>query len=70
MKSQNQNILCHLRSGRPITPIQALRFYGCMRLAARIGELKDAGHDIADRWICVKSATTGRRVKVKQYSLK
>ena len=44
--SQEQDILKHLRKG-PITPLEALTKYGCLRLAARIKDLKDFGHVIA-----------------------
>lgn len=43
--SQNQAILQHLEKG-PITPLEALTKYGCLRLAARIKDLKDSGHQI------------------------
>lgn len=32
-----------LEKGRTITPIQALRDYGCFRLGARIHDLRSAG---------------------------
>jgi hypothetical protein len=32
-----------LEKGRTITPIQALRDYGCFRLGARIHDLRNAG---------------------------
>ena len=43
--SQSTRILTHLRRG-PITPLQALDKYGCLRLAARINDLRDRGHKI------------------------
>ena len=43
--SQNHAILSHLKRG-PITPLDALERYGCFRLAARIRDLRDAGHKI------------------------
>tara|TARA_R110002153_G_scaffold257046_1_gene416109 strand:+ start:425 stop:640 length:216 start_codon:yes stop_codon:yes gene_type:complete len=43
--NQTATILDHLLSGKTITPIDALKF-GCFRLAARIGELRERGHDI------------------------
>lgn len=43
--TQLEQILSHLRSA-PITPMQALMDYGCFRLAARIRDLRDAGHEI------------------------
>jgi hypothetical protein len=44
--SQADRILEHLQKGLPLTPVDALRWYGCFRLAARIAELKKAGNDI------------------------
>ena len=43
MPSQNQKILDHLRNRGPITPMDALKLYGCFRLAARINELRRMG---------------------------
>ena len=39
-------IFDHLKRKGAITPMVALREYGCFRLAARIGELREAGHSI------------------------
>ncbi|MGA0207632.1 MAG: helix-turn-helix domain-containing protein [Ilumatobacteraceae bacterium] len=44
--SQNYRILTHLRTGKPLDPWQAIDRYGCMRLAARIAELREQGHPI------------------------
>lgn len=44
--TQNNAILDHLKSGRRITPLEALDLYGCLRLGARIYELRRAGHNI------------------------
>lgn len=41
--NQTQAIKAHLESGRSITPIDALRQYGCMRLGARIFDLRREG---------------------------
>ena len=46
MNSQNKQILDHLKRGIDITPMSALRLYGCFRLAARIHELRSDCHDI------------------------
>jgi hypothetical protein len=43
--TQNDQILKHLKNG-PITPMEALNDYGCFRLASRINDLKNAGHNI------------------------
>lgn len=44
--SQAQQILTHMRRVGPITPMVALKWYGCLRLAARIDELRRQGHEI------------------------
>ena len=44
--NQTAIILDHLLSGKKLTPIDALNQYRCFRLAARIGELREMGHDI------------------------
>ncbi len=43
--SQEAQILQHLKTS-PITPLEALSSYGCLRLAARISDLRDRGHRI------------------------
>lgn len=44
--TQTEMIRADLLSGREITPMDALREYGCFRLAARIKELRDEGMNI------------------------
>jgi hypothetical protein len=44
--SQTKEILSHLERVGSITAIEALNEYGCFRLAARIKDLRDAGHNI------------------------
>lgn len=46
MKPQDQQILEHLKSGKSLTPIDALREYRVLRLAARIRDLRDDGYPI------------------------
>lgn len=48
--TQTETILAHLKNGGSITPIDALRDYGCFRLAARIKEIRDEGHDVQTTW--------------------
>lgn len=40
-KSQKELIRRHLVKHGAITPIEALSLYGCFRLAARVGELRE-----------------------------
>jgi len=49
MKSQTTAIKSDLLKGRKITPLDALRKYGCLRLSARINNLRDAGMHIVTR---------------------
>ncbi len=44
--SQNQAILQHLEAGHALTHIDALRLFGCARLAARINDLRMRGAQI------------------------
>jgi hypothetical protein len=45
-ESQCEAILSHLRKVKRIDPLDALKHYGCFRLAARIKELREQGHPI------------------------
>jgi hypothetical protein len=45
-KSQNEEILNHLQSGRSLSALEALERFGCFRLGGRIYELKQHGHKI------------------------
>ena len=44
--TQTTEILKHLQRNGSITPMIALRRYGCYRLAARINDLRAKGHGI------------------------
>lgn len=57
--SQAQDILSHLKTGEPITQLEALNLFGCFRLASRINELRDCGYDIETR---IKRTTTGKQI--------
>jgi hypothetical protein len=45
-RPQGEQILAYLQAGHSLTPSQALFMFGCMRLAARIKDLRDARHPI------------------------
>ena len=57
--SQKNSILGYLKSGKTITPLHALRDFSCFRLAARIAELRDEGHDIHCEKLPVNNAWVG-----------
>lgn len=48
--SQCRMILEALQRGETITPLDALRRFGCFRLGARIYDLKDKGYEIEAAW--------------------
>jgi hypothetical protein len=50
-KSQEQAILEYLQGGAALTPLDALRLFGCMRLGARIWDLRRKGYNISMRVI-------------------
>jgi len=61
--SQNSEILEHLQQGDSITALEALKRFGCFRLAARIKDLKEQGHMIQCRTLNLGAK------KVAQYSI-
>lgn len=50
-RSQSDRIIDHLATGRPLTPLVALRRFSCFRLGARVYELKRQGHRITSRLV-------------------
>lgn len=51
IKSQNEQIRHHLESGKTITPLEALSQFNCLRLGARIHNLKAMGLQIKSRMV-------------------
>ena len=49
--TQTEQIFDHLKRNGSIDPMTALREYGCFRLAARVAELREAGHDVKTQMI-------------------
>ncbi len=67
--TQTDMILRHLRDFGSITPVEALREYGCMRLGARIWDLKQAGYDIRAAKETAKNRY-GKPVSFARYTLR
>lgn len=65
--SQNNKVLEHMRSNGGITSLDAIRYYGCTRLSARIADLKKRGYEIDSKMVDVY--TRDGHTKVKRYSL-
>ena len=57
--TQNQMIASYLLKGRGITPLEALNKFGCLRLGARIADLKKMGLPIDSNM--VRDKVTGKR---------
>lgn len=55
--SQNQQIKKALNRGEKVTPITALKRFGCFRLSARISNLRDEGMKIKTKFKTVKGKT-------------
>ena len=64
LTGQNRAILNYLESGGSISPIEALNKFQCFRLAARVRDLRKAGHDIQTE---MKRQKNGKKIAV--YSL-
>ena len=47
--NQASQILNHIKTHGAINPLMALERYGCMRLAARVSDLRQRGHKIETR---------------------
>jgi hypothetical protein len=43
IRTQSEQVLKHLKTIGSITPLEALYYYGCMRLSGRIYDLKKQG---------------------------
>ena len=44
--TQTEQILNYLKKGNKITPLEALNQFGCFRLASRIWDIRNSGHNI------------------------
>ena len=67
-KSQCERLLEHLKLGLPLTHRKAEIGYGVQRLAARMYDLKQLGHQIERRMVEVPTRD-GRRARVAEYVL-
>lgn len=57
--SQKEMILEYLQLGHALTPLEALRYFGCFRLGARIADIKKEGYNIHSE--LVHDPKTGKR---------
>lgn len=68
MKTQNEMILKYIHDYGSITPLEALREFGCMRLASRINDLKNKGYNITSEKVSTKNRY-GKKVNFSRYKL-
>ena len=68
MKTQCDRLLEAMRRGESVTQLDAWAKFGASRVAARVRDLRDDGHDIASEWIEVQNRF-GEACRVKRYSL-
>jgi hypothetical protein len=58
-KSQKEQILDYLKQGGSLTPMDALKMFGCLRLGARIADIKGMGYLVHTEM--VHDRRTGKR---------
>ena len=66
--TQCDKILDYMKKNGSITPLDALREFGCMRLAARINDITHDGIPIRSEMVSYKNHD-GDTVKYARYSL-
>ena len=66
--TQNQKILRYMKQYGSITPLDAMREFNCMRLAARISDLRRTGVRIKARTVASLNQY-GEKVHFAKYTL-
>ena len=67
--TQKEKILEYIREHGSITPLDAMREFGCMRLASRVTDLKHAGYNIISK-LEVSKNRNGEAVRYARYTLR
>lgn len=68
--TQRAEILDYLKTGRSLTPLEALDLFGCLRLGARIWDLKREGHNIVAETLDLKGKHVARyTLRAKQEAM-
>lgn len=68
MMTQCEQVLEYMKDFGSISPLEAMQDIGCMRLAARIADLREQGHPIGRRMKTSKNRY-GRDVTFAEYYL-
>lgn len=69
LSPQEQMIVAFLLDHGRITPYDAVHNFHCLRLAARISDLKRKGFDIRKQMVRVENVETGRPMSYASYYL-
>jgi hypothetical protein len=70
MESQCNLIKAHLQSGKSLTSLEALYFFGCFNLKGRVWDLKQQGLKIKTEMVEVTSPSVfNNKKKFAKYSL-
>jgi len=67
--SQTEKILKYLKRGGTLTSLKALRMFGCLRLAARIYDIREMGHNVV-AWLARTPGPDGSESRVWTYGFK
>lgn len=67
-KSQKELVLAYIETHGSITPLEAEREIGCMRLGARIWDLRNEGYNIVSEIVEVPTRHGGK-AKVARYRM-
>lgn len=65
--TQTKAILQYLQTYKSIDPLEALREFGCFRLAARIHDIEKLGYTIPRETVTSIGKRTGRKVRFTRY---
>jgi hypothetical protein len=67
-ETQVAQLIAIMETGRWITPLEAMDEIGCMRLPARIKDIKKLGYVIEDDWVTYTNAQ-GKTKRFKKYRI-
>lgn len=70
IETQKLAIRDYLLLGLPLTPLEAIKMFGCTKLSSRVGELEREGRlpIVSRTWIVIKNKFK-KQVKVRKYQL-
>ena len=66
--SQTQELISLMRQGW-VSPQMALQGVGCMRLAARVSDIKRMGYHVVSRYV-TETGRGGKKIRFKEYRIK